>query len=109
MKTQLKEAKRFGFIVCITRAEIDPGRDLAEIANWQVVLSEDLAARGIRPPIDLEQSSNPYAAGLVDAGEVERRLVWRSSLTGDPEEDAASLAAIASGTPQLDSVAGSGQ
>ena len=31
MKTQLKEAKRFGFIVCITRAEIDPGRDLAEI------------------------------------------------------------------------------
>lgn len=31
MKTQLKEAQRFGFIVCITRAEIDPGRDLAEI------------------------------------------------------------------------------
>ena len=31
MKSKLKEAKRFGFIVCITRADIDEGRDLGEV------------------------------------------------------------------------------
>lgn len=33
MRSKLKEAKRFGFVVCVTRAEVDQGRVLGEVAS----------------------------------------------------------------------------
>ena len=110
----LEEGGSLTIIAVLTGSSDHPltaavGRDLAEIANWRITLSSELAARGIHPPIDLARSGNRYAGSLLDSAEIERRLAWRASLSGEPAEDAEALSAAASGTPQLDSVAGSGQ
>jgi transcription termination factor Rho len=69
--------------------------DLREVVNWEVVLSRDLADRGIRPPIDPHRSGTRREERLLDADEMERRRAWRGSLTGDLLEDATKLVQLA--------------
>ncbi|MEQ1502631.1 MAG: transcription termination factor Rho, partial [Myxococcota bacterium] len=72
--------------------------DLREVVNWELVLSRDLADRGIRPPIDPHRSGTRREERLLDPAEIERRRAWRSTLTGELLEDASKLIGWATGT-----------
>jgi transcription termination factor Rho len=65
--------------------------DLAEVVNWELVLSNDVADRGIRPPVDVNRSFTRRAERLLDPDELAEVERWRRSLTGDVIEDAAAL------------------
>jgi transcription termination factor Rho len=65
--------------------------DLRDVVNWELVLSREIADRGIRPPIDLMRSGTRREERLLDPAELERRRAFRSTLTGEPVEDAEKL------------------
>lgn len=65
--------------------------DLAEVVNWELVLSSEVADRGIRPPIDVGQSFTLRPERLLNKAELAEMEQWRRSLTGDAVEDAAAL------------------
>lgn len=65
--------------------------DLAEVVNWELVYSREVADRGIRPPIDVGRSFTLRAERLLRPDELTALERWRASLTGDAVEDAAAL------------------
>jgi len=69
--------------------------DLRDVVNWELVLSADLAARGVRPPLDVHRSGTRRPERMLSHDEVALRDRWRASLTGDPLEDGSALAALA--------------
>ncbi|MEZ4322444.1 MAG: transcription termination factor Rho [Myxococcota bacterium] len=72
----------------IAKALLD---DLREVVNWEVVLSRDLAARGVRPPIAVARSGTAREDRLLSDDEIAAREKLRASFTGDPFEDAQRL------------------
>jgi transcription termination factor Rho len=70
--------------------------DLRDVVNWELVLSRELADRGLRPPIDPHRSQTRREERLLDALEIERRAAFRSQLTGELLEDATKLLGWAS-------------
>ena len=80
----------------LARALLD---DLSEVVNWELVLSREVADRGIRPAVDVGRSFTLRQERLLDDA---RRLDaerWRASLTGDAVEDAAALLTWVATTP----------
>ena len=65
--------------------------DLRDAANWELVLSRELAERSVSPPIDLSRSGTRKEERMLEADELERRRLFRGSLTGDLFEDAQKL------------------
>ncbi len=65
--------------------------DLSEVVNWELVLSNDVADRGIRPPIHVGRSFTRRPERLLDPDELADFVRWRRSTTGDAVEDAAAL------------------
>ncbi|TVQ89913.1 MAG: transcription termination factor Rho [Deltaproteobacteria bacterium] len=65
--------------------------DLAEVVNWELILSSEVADRGIRPPIDVGRSFTLRSERLLQGDELAAMEQWRRSLTGDAVEDAAAL------------------
>jgi transcription termination factor Rho len=65
--------------------------DLSEVVNWELVLSNDVADRGIRPPIHVGRSFTRRPERLLDPDELADFERWRRSTTGDAVEDAAAL------------------
>jgi transcription termination factor Rho len=68
--------------------------DLRDVVNWELVLSREVADRGIRPPIHLMRSGTRREERLfdkADKAELERRRAFRSTLTGEAVEDAEKL------------------
>jgi transcription termination factor Rho len=80
--------------------------DLAEVVNHQLVLSREVADRGIRPPVDVARSFTLRPERLLSADELAEADRWRANLTGDVVEDAAALLTWASSVPTPASVAG---
>jgi len=72
----------------IARALLD---DLREVVNWELTLSRDLAARGIKPPIVVDKSGTIREERLLTEDEAEARKALRATYTGDPFEDAQRL------------------
>lgn len=70
------------------RALID---DLREVVNWEVVLSREVADRGIMPPVDPHRSGTRREERLLSAPEIERRRLLRADFTGDLCQDALKL------------------
>ena len=70
--------------------------DLAEVVNWELVYSREVADRGIRPPIDVSRSFTLRPERLLTVDELAAMDRWRASLTGDTVEDAAALLTWAS-------------
>lgn len=65
--------------------------DLAEVVNWELVLSAAVADRGIRPPIDVARSFTRRSERLLEPQERAEMERWRRTITGDVVEDAAAL------------------
>lgn len=65
--------------------------DLAEVVNWELVLSREVADRGIRPAIDVHSSFTLRVERLTSDEERTEMERWRAGLTGDRVEDAAAL------------------
>lgn len=82
--------------------------DLSEVMNWELVLSSELALRGVCPPVDARNSCSPSQDRVLTEAELEVRRSWRESLSGDLLEDARSLLASSGFATRLDSVAESG-
>ena len=68
------------------------------MVNWEVVLSKDLADRGLRPPIDPHRSGTRREERLLTPLEIERRGAFRSELSGELLEDALKLLTWANNT-----------
>jgi len=62
--------------------------DLRDVVNWELVLSREIADRGIRPAIDAARSSNHRSERLLEPRENEALTQFRTRLTGDALEDA---------------------
>ena len=62
--------------------------DLEEVVNWQVHLSREIANRGITPAIDIRKSGTLRSERLVDEKVFAELSKWRTSLSGDPIQDA---------------------
>ncbi|MCB9678603.1 MAG: transcription termination factor Rho [Alphaproteobacteria bacterium] len=69
----------------IAKALLD---DLREVVNWELVLSRDLAARGLRPPVVVAKSGTAREDRLLSDDEQKARAKLRATYTGDPFEDA---------------------
>lgn len=91
------------------RRELDAALidDLREVVNWEVTLSPALAARGLRPAIDVQSSGTRRAERLLTDDEHAAWLQWRKTLTGDALEDGHAL--LAWSAPALDNAVGSGK
>ncbi|MEO0600201.1 MAG: transcription termination factor Rho [Myxococcota bacterium] len=73
--------------------------DLSDGVNWVLTLNRDVAARGIRPPIDLQRSGTVREERLIGTAETEARATWRQGLEGDPLSDAERLVELAKAQP----------
>ncbi|MFK7929100.1 MAG: transcription termination factor Rho [Myxococcota bacterium] len=73
--------------------------DLAEVVNWELVLSREVSDRGIRPPIDVQRSFTLRSERLLSPDEQVTMDRWRASLTGDTVEDAAALLTATTAAP----------
>ena len=91
-----------------TRADEVLLEDLAEVVNWRLTLSRDLADRGVVPAIDVHASHALRPERLLEPDAHEARQQWRRSCSGDPLEDGAALIAQLSDTRRLDKVAQAG-
>lgn len=80
--------------------------DMAEVVNWELVLSRDVADRGIRPPVDVQRSFSLRPERLLTDDERLATDRWRASMTGDAVEDAAGLLTWVSSGPTPASVVG---
>ncbi|MEN0067558.1 MAG: transcription termination factor Rho [Myxococcota bacterium] len=80
----------------MSRALLD---DVRDGVNWELTLTRDIAARGIRPPIDLHRSGTRREERLIGAAEAETRDTWRLGLTGDRVSDAERLVELAKAEP----------
>lgn len=69
--------------------------DLAEVINWALIFSSEVAARGIRPPIDVARSFTLRAERMLPSEDLESLQSFRSACTGDVVEDAEALLAWA--------------
>jgi transcription termination factor Rho len=65
--------------------------DLRDVVNWEVVLSRDLADRGIRPAIDPHRSGTRRQERLLSPAEIDRRHQFRQEMSGDLVDDALKL------------------
>ncbi len=65
--------------------------DLREVVNWELMLSRDLFARGLKPPIAVSKSGTAREERLLSEDELKARDTLRASYTGDPFEDAQKL------------------
>ena len=70
--------------------------DLRDGANWELVLDREVAARGVRPPIDVRRSGTLGEERLIGEAEAEARAAWRHELTADPVANAERLMDLAS-------------
>lgn len=75
--------------------------DLSEVVNHQVVLSREVADRGIRPPVDVQRSFTLRPERLLTPERLAETERWRASLTGDVVEDAAALLTWVSTLPAV--------
>ncbi|MEM6931295.1 MAG: transcription termination factor Rho [Myxococcota bacterium] len=73
--------------------------DLRDGVNWVLTLHRDVAARGIRPPVDLQRSGTVREERLIGAAETEARATWRQGLDGDALSDAERLVQLAKAQP----------
>ena len=73
--------------------------DLGDGANWWLTLHDDVAARGLRPAIDLQRSGTLRSERLLGDVEAEARATWRRGLTGDVVSDAERLVELAKAQP----------
>jgi transcription termination factor Rho len=68
--------------------------DLEDVVNWQLRLNRDIANQCIHPAIDVMQSGTLRSERLLESDELEKRVNWRSGLTGDLVKDASTLKAL---------------
>lgn len=80
----------------MSRALLD---DLRDGVNWELTLSRDLAARGLRPPIDLHRSGTTREERLLGGAEMQTRQAWRQGLSGERVSDAERLVELAKAEP----------
>ncbi len=73
--------------------------DLRDGVNWVLALHRDVAARGIRPPLDLQRSGTLREERLIGTAEAEARATWRQGLVGDALSDAERLLELAKAQP----------
>ena len=69
--------------------------DLEEVVNWELHLTREVADRGIRPAVHIHRSGTLRSERLLEESDLATREKWRSTLTGDAIEDAASLQSLA--------------
>lgn len=69
-------------------------RDLADAANWVVVLHPDVAVRGLTPPVDVRRSANLCVERLLSEDDARARAAWRAELGDDPIANAQALLEI---------------